>query len=349
MKRILPSESDFPANGSDLEKLRFLVEYAVLAPSSHNSQPWLFITHDHNLALHADRTRGLPVVDPHDRELVISCGCALFNLRVAAAHFGVPLHIVRNPDDHEDRLANLSIDLQAGRHDTLAELFVEMPRRVTNRFPYQPGSVSADDLHALAELCAAHGVTLRSYTDDASRHAIAERIAEADKQQMASHAFRRELAGWLHHNRSGSLDGMPGYVFGFSELASLAAPLVVRTFDLGEGQAARDRELAEHSPALCILSTNADHHLDWIRTGEALQHLLLEATRRGLAAGFMNQPIEIDRLRQDLAQHVGARFPQVLLRLGKPTREAKATARRPADAVTIDAGLHENYRAFQGF
>src|SRR5690606_6420042 len=27
----------------------------------------------------------LPVSDPHDRELTISCGCALFNIRVAAA------------------------------------------------------------------------------------------------------------------------------------------------------------------------------------------------------------------------------------------------------------------------
>lgn len=345
----MPTEADFPANGSDLEKLRFLVNYAVLAPSSHNSQPWLFITHDNRISLHADRTRGLPVADPHDRELVISCGSALFNLRVAAAHFGVPLSIERNPDDHEDRLVNIAIDPKAGSHDTLAALFEAIPRRVTNRFPYQPGSVSAADLHAFAELCASHAVSLRGYSDDASRHAIAERVAEADKQQLASDAFRRELAGWLHHNRTGSLDGMPGYALGFGDLMSLVAPLVVRTFDIGEGVAARDRDLAEHSPALCVLSTNADHHDDWIRTGEALQHLLLEATRRGFAASFLNQPVEVDRLRLDLAQHVGARFPQVLLRLGKPTREAKATARRPADAVTIDAGLHENYRAFQGF
>lgn len=345
----MPTEADFPANGSDLEKLRFLVNYAVLAPSSHNSQPWLFITHDNHIALHADRTRGLPVADPHDRELVISCGCALFNLRVAAARFGVALHIERNPDDHEDRLANIHIDSKAAPEAALASLFEAIPRRVTNRFPFQPGSVSADDLHAFAEACAAHGISLRSYTDDASRHAIAERIAEADRQQLASDAFRRELAGWLHHNRTGSLDGMPGYALGFGDLMSLVAPLVVRTFDIGEGIAARDRDLAEHSPALCVLSTGTDHHEDWIRTGEALQHLLLEATRRGLAAAFLNQPIEIDRLRQDLAHHVGARFPQVLLRLGKPTREAKATARRPAEAVTIDAGQHENYRAFQGF
>jgi nitroreductase len=35
-------EEDFPANGTESEQLRFLVRYAVLVPSGHNTQPWLF-------------------------------------------------------------------------------------------------------------------------------------------------------------------------------------------------------------------------------------------------------------------------------------------------------------------
>ena len=36
------SEGDFPRSGDAEEKLRFLLNYAVLAPSGHNTQPWLF-------------------------------------------------------------------------------------------------------------------------------------------------------------------------------------------------------------------------------------------------------------------------------------------------------------------
>ena len=81
------SDAPFPARGSIRDKLRFALEYAVLAPSSHNSQPWHFVLQDDSVLVCADRTRALPVVDPFDRELVISCGAALFNLRVALNHF----------------------------------------------------------------------------------------------------------------------------------------------------------------------------------------------------------------------------------------------------------------------
>ena len=82
------AEEDFPASGENKEKLRFLLNYAVLALSGHNTQPWLFKVNGGEVELYADRTRGPPVVDPEDRALVISCGAALFHLRVAIGHFG---------------------------------------------------------------------------------------------------------------------------------------------------------------------------------------------------------------------------------------------------------------------
>ena len=68
------SEEAFPVQGGPEEKLRFLLNYAVLAPSGHNTQPWLFRLSGDKVELYADRTRGLAVVDPEDRALVISCG-----------------------------------------------------------------------------------------------------------------------------------------------------------------------------------------------------------------------------------------------------------------------------------
>jgi Putative TM nitroreductase len=81
------SEATFPATGQSAEKLRFLVQYAILAPSSHNTQPWLFKIRGDVLELYADRTRALPIVDPANRALTISCGAALFHLRIALRHF----------------------------------------------------------------------------------------------------------------------------------------------------------------------------------------------------------------------------------------------------------------------
>ncbi len=92
------SEGAFPKAGASSEKLRFLLNYAVLAPSSHNTQPWLFRIVGDGVELYADRTRALPVVDPNDRELIMSCGAALFNLRIALRHFGYEAPMQTFPD-----------------------------------------------------------------------------------------------------------------------------------------------------------------------------------------------------------------------------------------------------------
>ena len=84
--------SDFPPTGTLLDKARFAVRYAILAPSSHNT-----VSGDRELLICADRTRSLPNIDPFDRELIISCGAALFNLRVALAHFLIPVEITTLP------------------------------------------------------------------------------------------------------------------------------------------------------------------------------------------------------------------------------------------------------------
>lgn len=82
------TEDQFPVAGSVAEQLGFLIHYAVLAPSGHNTQHWLFGVSLNSSELFADRTRALPVDDPEDRALVISCGAALFHLRITLRHFG---------------------------------------------------------------------------------------------------------------------------------------------------------------------------------------------------------------------------------------------------------------------
>jgi hypothetical protein len=81
-------ETDFPSNGSTEGKLQFLLQYAILAPSSYNAQPWRFSVNGSEVLLFADETRQLTVADADQRELYISLGSALENLLLAAEHFG---------------------------------------------------------------------------------------------------------------------------------------------------------------------------------------------------------------------------------------------------------------------
>ncbi|MGW1622510.1 hypothetical protein [Streptomyces sp. NPDC002172] len=78
------------ATALDAYTLEKLVAAAVAAPSVHNTQPRRFRLDLGALTLQmrAATERALRHTDPTGRALHVSVGCALFNLRVAAVHFG---------------------------------------------------------------------------------------------------------------------------------------------------------------------------------------------------------------------------------------------------------------------
>lgn len=305
-----------------------LIATATLAPSSHNTQPWLFRVRGARIGLIADRTRALPANDPDDRELTISCACALFNLRVAAAHarLAATLH---PPAGHADPDCLATLELIAGDipDAELATLYDAVATRRTYRKTFATQPVTAGTLATLAEAARLEGAWLQVLAGDAERRQAVELIAEGDEMQWGDPSWRRELASWMHPRRDGDGLALPG-------LAVPLAQAVVRTFDMGHGIAAHDMQLAEASPVLAVLGTTGDALVDWLAAGQALQRLLLTARLHGLQASYLNQPIEVAPLRTRLRQLTGqAGLPQILLRLGHPQGEVAATPRRPLDAV----------------
>ena len=325
----------FPSRGTLADKARFAVRYAILAPSSHNTQPWKFVILGEELLLMADRSRSLPVVDPFDRELVISCGAALFNLRVVFAHFGVPVEIATFPQAAEpDLLARLSFPGGGRVTAELSELFVSITARTTNRRVFVEEEPADDFLANLRAAAAAEGIDLRLLHSGAERTRVAGLVAEADHRQFGDARFRRELANWIHPSRS--VDGMPAYASGLSELTAVATPIVamaIRTFDLGGGVAAAHERLVQGSPLLAVFSTHVDDNEAWLLTGQALERVLLLAAKSGYQASYLNQPIEVPDLRERLAAETRTgRFPQLLVRLGRGPMVPHAP-RRPLEDV----------------
>jgi len=329
--------SDFPAKGTFEEQAIHLIACATLAPSGHNTQPWRFVIEDRAIALFADRSRALPVVDPEDRELVISCGAALGALETAARHFGFDPAVAVGPEASDpDLIARIHLAALGRATADTAGTFAAIGHRRTARSTFGP-DVPGDALCAeCADLAAAHGITFTALSERSARERVAELVAEGDRTQFASPSFRAELASWVHSTRLGGRDGMSGTSFGMPDLLSPLGSLAIRTFDMGRGIAAADRDkIVEGTPLVAILSSRSDDPAAWTETGRALMAVLLRLTAAGYTASYLNQPVEVPTLRPRLAELLpSAGLPQIVLRIGRTAVDHPPTVRRDvADVI----------------
>jgi len=312
------NEADFPAAGTPEEQWLFLLNYALLAPSEYNTQPWRFRVQGETVELSLDSSRCLSVVDPENREMLISCGAACLNLRLAARHFGYLAWMesfILN--DQPEILVRLGLGTREATTAEDERLFQAIPLRHTNRSVYDERSVAESVLTQLQREAGREGTWLHLVQDDETRQAITRLIVAGDREQWADKRFRHELAEWVHPRGEESADGLPGSAQAKGSIRQMTSPFVVRTFDLWREEAARDRQLTAGAPVLAVLGTFSDHRADWFNAGKALERVLLGACSSGLQTSFVNQPIEVPSLRTWLRQILGRDdFPHLVIRMG---------------------------------
>ena len=243
------SSEDFPADGFASDQLEHLLGYAILAPSPHNTQPWRFRINATDVDIHADNQRRLAATDPHGRELVMSCGAVLYNLRVASEYFEKEWRVSLFPEIKEsDLVARFHLGLGAETSSEDIVLFHAITQRYTHRGAFREDRIPEGLLSAWVSAAEKEGAWLLFADTGETRKALADIIAEADRQQWSSRLFRQELARWVRKKPHEAEDGLPVHDLGIQDWMSFAGPSLIRTFDRGKGQAARDHEIAEHAP-----------------------------------------------------------------------------------------------------
>jgi len=331
-------EGEFPVHGSFREKCAFLLRFAILAPSTHNTQPWKFALTSEGISVFADYGRRLPTVDPQNRELLMSVGAAVYTLRVAAHRFGLSTMVRYNySGDSEQPLAAVRIEPGEPHEDDeeMLTLFPEILQRHTNRKPFLHSRIPLSVLDGIRgmQLGVRAGVTIS--TDGKVNEQVADMVAAAERLQFSDAEFRADWAAWVRRADSSEADGIPGDALGLNPFSALLAPWAVRTFHMGNRQAAMDRNLCVDAPALIVV-TSDDTVPHWLEAGELLQKLLLTLTRDGLHQSYFNMPVQVPELRQclrDLLAMPG--LPQAILRVGYSLAAPVLTPRRPLGEVII--------------
>lgn len=327
------NEQDFPQNGSLQEKIEFCLRYAILAHSTYNNQPWYFIIDGDTVGVYADRRHALPVVDPDDRQLVMSCGSALFNLRLALRHFGLQefTQLLPNPAD-EDLMARVQVS-EAGSAPTKEDpLFKAIASRHINRSAYKEKPVPTDLLMGLKEAAKKENAWLH-VCEGEERDIVAHFIAEGDQIQMSKKNFRRELASWINRRRFVSGDGYPDYARPFKEVMRSSKPRILRRFETAPGHVVQDNEIAQGCPVLAILGSEKGGMVDRLYAGQAFMRVLLFAEANGLSVSTLNQPCEVPELRLRMHDEIGVDHSraQYILRIGYADPVVNYNPRRPLE------------------
>ncbi len=321
-RRVLAAQPD----------LRDFIRYATLAPNGHNTQPWRFEASAQAITIRPDLARRTPVVDPDDHHVFVSLGAAAENLCLACAARGRPGEMTFNPAGE----GAIEVAFGAARAPEPA-LFDAIPIRQSTRSDYDGQTVSVGDLRLLAQAAETPGVDLVLITDRAQMNRARDLVMTGNSAQLSDPAFVRELKSWIRFNPRSAMtrgDGLFSVASGNPSLPDWLGPsligMVLKPKSDNEKYA---RQIATSAGLAVFVSARADKD-HWVRAGRASQRFALQATALGMKLAYVNQPVEVESLRSDLASLAGlsGRRPDILMRFGYAPA-LPYSARRPVDAV----------------
>ena len=323
------SELDFPDTSPIQTQLRFLLRYAILAPSTKNSQPWAFSVQGNQVHVIADLRRGQLIADPDRRELYISLGCALENLLVAAEHFDLRHGVAYFPERGNDELAATVMFAPGGvpSHARAGATLSAILRRHSDNSVFRDVPVPAEVRRRLVACCIEPELRISLTSDRQFRRYINALTVEADRTEFANPEFRKELSYWIGQG-----------VFGASPLMAGLGRLGVSKIDLGEAVADQDQAIVGSAALLGLISAEGDNHFAHVRTGQLFERLWLTATAMGVSVHPMSQTMRRPELRAAVAELIPypGWIPQHLFRVGYSGREDEGhTPRRPVEDVLV--------------
>ena len=293
-----------------------LLRYATLAPSGHNTQPWTFRAAGDRIDILPDLSRRTPIVDPDDHHLFISMGCAAENLALASGARGRPGEL-RFDGSHLG-----SAVFEFGNGEAIASpLFDAIPKRQSSRDNYDGRPVSNADLRTLTAAAAIPGVDLSLIADRPQIERVRDLVIAGNSTQMSDRAFVHELRSWMRFSPREAIrkgDGLFSATTGNPILPAWLGPTFFDlAFNAGTENDKYARQIAS-SAGLAVFVAQKEDHEHWVLVGRAAQRFALQATALGLKCAFINQPVEVARLRPELASLIGApgRRPDLVIRYG---------------------------------
>jgi hypothetical protein len=303
----------------DEKEILFL---ASLAPSGHNTQPWLVqYLEPYHWIIGNDKSKWLPAVDPTQRETILSIGAFIQNLEYAAGAFGYACDWnLLATTNQSDRVMEVKL-IKKGLNNTFDLTKIKSRRTVRSNFLSEV--LKAEDLKYLVD-SEPEFIHYLPNTSTESKF-IGEQTIAANRIQSYRDPAQQELANWIRFSSHDAEKYRDGLTTASMEIDGISG-WVVRNFYNKDNVMKKDfRELSfekvkkqvSESAGWILITSKGDSVETLLETGRQMQRLFLKVREKSIAIHPMTQILEESSAQQKLNQSIGiGSNVQFILRIG---------------------------------
>ncbi len=326
---------DFYKITNEREKLKFLLKFAILAPSAHNTQPWNFSIRDNSIIILKNQKRLLKQGDSLTRQFYISIGCMLENVTIAANFYGLNSGIFYFNNGNKIARINFSF-LSPNKDDN--HLIHQIINRCTNRGKFKKELPVASFVKEI-EKESGKGIKVFVIDDKEKdeKDSIADIVNLAQIESMDSDDFREELSHYVKPNFTKEKIGMPGFALGVPAFISLFLAKLIKKKNMSRVSQKKDIALLkEHTPLFIIICGEKDTQEYWVSAGHVMERIWLMAEKYGLSCAPFAAAIEHKDYYKKLQEILGTSMrPLVFLRAGYAIKKAFHSPRFTVNELLI--------------
>jgi hypothetical protein len=327
-------ENNFPKNGKIEDKIKFILGYGILAPSTFNSQPWKCKISKNHLDIYLDRVRITQKSDKSERFAHISIGTFLQNIIISAEYFGLKTEI-KFTKHSKTKLQHIAHINFSESNKVNNSLFKAITKRSTNRSPSKSIKIENKILNEISALKQNDLDII--LLDSEFKNEIISISKLGDFNIWTDIEFRKEHVAWVRTNLTRKYDGMPGFGVNANLFFSFLATPVIISPIFPKFQSKKNVKAIKSTSNFVVISSKESYQ-DWINVGMLFEKLNLTLINYNICASPMGQFIEDTDAKiklENLLKLKKGLKPQIFFRIGYPTLKVPHSPRLPVDKILI--------------
>ena len=320
----------------DTDRIKRILESAVRAPSTHNSQPWLFKVAENKIKVFFNPKYILLFADKETRDLHISIGCMLENFLIASGTESLTTSISYCPFEHKTKLAEITLtESNSKQGELLQTLFKTIPKRVNARGIFIDEKLPTNLLEKINFLNTDKDIHINFFDKKEDIKKIADITALSMIDAYNNIGFRKELSYWMNSNFSLKKEGLPGYSLKMPFIVSMFAPLLIRYFNIGPFLAKVNTKSICSAPMIIIIS-GKDDQKSWMEIGRLAERIMLYVQSLGYQTSIYVGSVEIGENYKKIQELTKKKDrPQFIFAIGHIPGRHKITPRHKVEDKMI--------------